>query len=532
LGHKERKTRAMEVSENIREYIVRTGLKPQDMLPSIEKLAQIFNTSRGTVREALMHLSSSGIVRMEQGKGTWVAEPQIHSLLSSVVWKPLLNTVSSDELAMARCAIESAAVGFAAQNATDDELANLNHLCLEMDSARMRADVDNYLDLDRQWHHALAKMSHNSILAELTALLHNLALRALDRNRTIKCAAAEIRYHLDIANALAARRAETAKSLLERHIMEWDTNYRQGKSLTVYCDVLGTGSFGGSFYTLGQVITCLLGQYSWIKPVVHATGGGIENINLTRDRHIGLSIVQADIAEDAYFGRGRYQTPYKDLRYLCRLPGLQYQVVCLASSSIKSLSDLRGKRVSIGARGGTSAEISREILSRCGLMENKDYTSQLNPISLAVHMVLSGAIDAVCFLSMGQSSALLELACQAPVRLLSLEKELINAMLEEHPSWYECTVDADTYPGQTSPAQTIGVPTILVSHRDVPEADAYAVTAAVLRNIDKISALVRPSSGYSLSEAVAEVQIPRHIGAEKYLVESGLITMPQAMGQD
>src|SRR5690606_23953735 len=99
-------------------------MRPGQMLPSIEKLAEMFGASRGTVREALMNLASAGMVRIEQGRGASVSSPEVDNILSSVIWGTALESVSTAEIVQARIAVESHAVVLAASNASSTEIAN------------------------------------------------------------------------------------------------------------------------------------------------------------------------------------------------------------------------------------------------------------------------------------------------------------------------------------------------------------------------------------------------------------------------
>lgn len=517
-----RKNRSQEVAEAIRNYIVQNDMRPGQMLPSIEKLAEMFGASRGTVREALMNLASAGMVRIEQGRGTSVSSPEIDNILSSVIWGTALESVSTAEIVQARIAVESHAVVLAASNASSTEIANLRHLGIEMQTALEHEDYQTYLDLDRQWHHAISKMSRNRLLTELTASLHALSMHDVPPEHVQNTGRSELELHDGVVDALERHDVDHARSLLVRHIEEYHAPWVR-RNLSVYCDALGTGSVGGSFYTLGQEIARLLHQHFGRNPRVYATGGGMENLALTHDGHISLSIVQADLAVSAFHGREPYDQPHRKLRALCRLPGLELQIVTLEALGISTIKDLRGRSIAMGARGGASLRVASEVLRRHGLIEGRDYDAQQHPISSAVHCLLEGKVDAVCFLSIGQSAALLELACEASIRLLPLEKRHIREMVADHPMWYECTVEANTYPNQSGSVETIGVQTLLVCHSGMTDADAYAVTSTILTNIDSIRAAVRPYGKFGLDEATSDIGIPLHPGAGRYLYELGLL---------
>jgi TRAP transporter TAXI family solute receptor len=303
-----------------------------------------------------------------------------------------------------------------------------------------------------------------------------------------------------------------------RHI-EQLTESSRIKDLTIYYDVLGTGSIGGSFYTMGQGIARLIGHHTWIKPAVHVTGGGMENVRLAQGRRIVLGITQADTAANAFTGRGGFDFPHADLRALCCLHSLELQVSTLERTGLGALDQLRGRVVAVGAYGGASAHVSQAVLEQVGLRPNVDYVAQMHPFSTAVDMMRRGLVDAVAFLSVGQSPALLELAVEEPVRLLEIDPALVENLVSRYPQWHPSVIEAGTYPGQTSDVRTIGIPSVLVTHKDLPESDAYAVVSAILDHLDELQSVVYPGRLLSRDMAGLGIGIPFHPGAARYFAE-------------
>mgnify|MGYP000984415971 CR=1 FL=1 len=85
--------------------------------------------------------------------------------------------------------------------------------------------------------------------------------------------------------------------------------------------------------------------------------------------------------------------------------------------------------------------------------------------------------------------------------------------------WLTSNIEANTYPGQVKEIRTIGVPSVLICHKQLGEDEAYKIISAILENPDEISMLVYPRRPYSLQAAAVEIGVPRHPGAQKYLQE-------------
>lgn len=511
------KERASEkVAEAIRQLVVDEGMGPGTMLPSIERLSERFNVSKGTVREALQTLAAAGLVDMQQGRGTSVSRPSLSNLIKSVSWRTAVDGTNVSELMEARIAVETMTARLAAERATKEELNALGGLVAEMRAAVAECNYDRFIELDAAFHSLVARASRNRPLADFVAILRDLLNFTVERDRLVSLAHTATIAHEEIADAIRRRDPEKASEFTIRHIEQLE-KIEDKKGVVIYCDVLGTGSIGGSFYTMGQGVARLIGRYTWIKPAVQVTGGGVENVRLAQDRRIVLGITQADVAFDAYHGRGEFEFAHTDLRALCCLHGSELQISTLESSGIRSLEDLRGRTVAVGAYGGASARVAREVLSRCGLEPYVDYTPQMHPFATAVDMLRRRLVDAVFFLSVGQSAALIELAMQEPLHLISLEESLVKELESEHPYWYRSSIQAHTYPGQDEDVRTIGVPTVLVTHKDLPDSDAYAVTSVILDRSEEIGAMVSPPRAFTLQVASFDVGIPRHPGAARCL---------------
>ncbi len=507
-----------DISIKIQELIVNNNLQPGAMLPSIERLSKQLGVSKGTVREALVGLESIGLVDIQQGKGTMVAKQEISDLFRTISHYSLAQGIGLTEIVEVRLAIETMTAKLAAQRATAKEIDTLVALNVDMRAAISTSDYSKFNTLDSEFHNVIAKSSRNELLAEILIFVREMQDMVVDKAHIKRNAERVVKLNDEVISSLRERDEDSASQVMVRNIKLLD-NEESGQDVLLYCDGLGTGSIGGSFYTLGQKIAKLIGRSTTIKPTVHATGGGVDNVRLTQDKQMVLAISQADVAVDAFKGEGEFDVECRDLRVLCCLPSLELQICALESSGIRKLEDLRGKTVAVGAYGGATARVSKKVLNYCGFHPEIDYQAQMYPITEAVEKLRTGLVDALFVLSIGQSSALVELGCQEPLRFLSLDSQLIDDLINKHSFWLTSNIEANTYPGQVKEIRTIGVPSVLICHKQLGEDEAYKIISAILENPDEISMLVYPRRPYSLQAAAVEIGVPRHPGAQKYLQE-------------
>lgn len=515
---------AETIAEKLQAYIRENDLAVGDLLPSIEKLAKMFSVSNSTMREAMQHLAAAGVVSIEQGRGTYIQEPQIGGLFCTPVWRILCNSMTTEELKETLIAIDVKIMQLATERISLAQVRDMGELLDRMEHTLARADYEGFMVLEGQLRRLLGKTSGNRLLAELSWGLRELPAFKVDRKSMVKFGTESLAHYQKVHQALINGDAEQINQLVIDHIKALDSLEPQ-KDLVIYYDILGTGSLGGSFYTLGQGIAKLIDDNTQIQLDISVTGGGIENVRLAQDRKIAIGITQADVAHDAFHGVGGFDFPHENIRLIGCLPGLELQISTLASSDIHSLEQLRNRPIAVGAHGGASVDVARRVLRHAGLEWEIDYDPKIVSFATSVDMLRNKVVDAVFYLSIGQSPALLELALESPIRFINLDDDLVASLETQHSYWYKGIIETNTYPNQDQPVNTIGIPTILVTHKDLPEADAHAMTASVFMHTNEIQSLVWPPRAFRLQDAAREVGIPYHSGAEKFFARHK-ITVP------
>ena len=212
------------VVDQIQEAVLDGRLKPGDVLPSEIKLKELFNTSRGTIREALRVLEQKGLIDIKTGVGggAVVRSPDTGKVSESLDLLLQSQKVSFDQLAEFREGIEGTVAALAAKRASSDDIRSLNELILKEGSLLQNPGIDwqELLRMDVRVHVAVARAAGNPVYTAVLQMVHENILGFSERfaikDRTVL---EEIyRDHVDLLRAVENGRAEKAKILAEDHV--------------------------------------------------------------------------------------------------------------------------------------------------------------------------------------------------------------------------------------------------------------------------------------------------------------------------
>lgn len=209
----------MTTAQRVKLMIIRRGMKPGDRLPTENELAELFNVSRSTLREAMKFLRAENVVVIRQGSGTFV------SAGTGIGEDPLgLHFTNQEELLKnlfeTRMIIEPQIAGLAVQRATPQDIRNLEYLVHEMDAIQVNSTQTAELDI--QFHTAVAECTHNDVLIRVVPIINEAIRRShSDTKDNLESFRRAKRSHAGIYKAIATGDYMQAKYLTERHI--WET---------------------------------------------------------------------------------------------------------------------------------------------------------------------------------------------------------------------------------------------------------------------------------------------------------------------
>ena len=285
---------------------------------------------------------------------------------------------------------------------------------------------------------------------------------------------------------------------------------------------MGTGGTAGTYYGYGGVLGQYITNKAGINVTVVSTDGSKANIQGIDAGNYQLGTVQSDVMAYAWEGTRAFQEEGK-IDTFRTVAGLYAEAVQLVTmkSDIKTVADLKGKSVSIGAPGSGVYFNAIDVLSAAGLTEN-DIKAQYQSFADSADALKDGKIDAAFIVAGAPTPAITELFTTNEAYLVPIDGEIAERIMADGPFYTVYTVPAGTYNGQTEDVKTVTVKATLIVNADASEDDVYKLTAAIFDNIDAIKAENGKGAELSLENATEGMTVPFHAGAAKYFSEKGI----------
>jgi hypothetical protein len=285
-----------------------------------------------------------------------------------------------------------------------------------------------------------------------------------------------------------------------------------------------TGGQSGIYYPLGVALSQAYGKVlPAAKISVQATKASAENLNLLQQGKGEVAFALGDSVSDAWKGdeEAGFKTPLKKLRAVAGLYPNYIQIIANSESGIKTIADLKGKRISVGApKSGTELN-ARAILKAAGL-SYKDFSKvEYLGFGESVELMKNRQLD-VTLQSVGLGAASIrDLAISINIVMVAVPADVAAKVGDA--AYQPAAIPADTYKGQTTAVPTVAIKNILVTHEGVPADTVYAMTKAMYDNMDGLVAAHNAAKGIVKKDAPVGLPIPLHPGAEKYYREAGLL---------
>lgn len=217
----------MAIAQKVKTMIIQREMKPGDRLPTEKELAELFEVSRSTLREAMKFLRAENVVIIRQGSGTFI------SAGTGIAEDPLgLHFTNQKYLIQnlfeTRMLIEPQITGLAVQRATHQDIRNLEMIVKEMEQIEINGT--STAEMDVQFHTAVAECTHNEVLIRVVPIINESIRRShLETQYDLESFKRAKRSHRDIYKAIADGNFMEAKFLAERHVWETLTDVREGE---------------------------------------------------------------------------------------------------------------------------------------------------------------------------------------------------------------------------------------------------------------------------------------------------------------
>jgi TRAP transporter TAXI family solute receptor len=289
---------------------------------------------------------------------------------------------------------------------------------------------------------------------------------------------------------------------------------------------IATGGTGGVYYPMGGGLAAVLSKHvAGMSATAEVTGGSVDNLNLINSGKPYLAFTMADAAKDALDGDGKFKGKKVDLKTLLVLYPNRMHVVTVESTGIKSMKDLKGKRISTGSPGSATEVMAFRLLEAAGLDKDKDVKRERLGVSESVNAIKDRKIEAFFWVGGLPTAAVTDLANSPGMKIAMIDHAgEVEAMNKQYGNLYfKDVIPMATYSGMPKDNQIASVANILVANGKMSDEEAYKIVKAVF---DHKEELVRTHQEYAtLSEKdqkSASTPIPFHPGAAKYLKEKGI----------
>ena len=289
---------------------------------------------------------------------------------------------------------------------------------------------------------------------------------------------------------------------------------------------IGTGGTSGTYYPVGGMIANAVSQPGKIIVTAQASNGSVANVTAISGGAMESGFTQADVASWAYNGNGVYEGKPKvaDLRLIATLYPESVHLVARKGSGIKTVFDLKGKRVALDEPGSGTLVDAKLILAAYGLSEADIKPEYVKP-NQAGDKMKDGALDAFFFVGGSPAGAIAELASSgAGIELIPIDGPQAEKLRRASPFFAVDVIPAETYKG-VGRVQTLALGAQWVTSAKADTQTVYEITKALFSESTQKTLAAGHAKGKLITKenAVKGAGIPFHPGAEKFYREAGLI---------
>jgi TRAP transporter TAXI family solute receptor len=279
---------------------------------------------------------------------------------------------------------------------------------------------------------------------------------------------------------------------------------------------LTTGAPGGGFDHLGQALDTFSRNLPSLRVLPVPSGGAVSNLRAVQAGDADIGFTFADVAYLAYIGRLDNSSSFDQLRAIAVLQVTPVQLAVRRDSGIKTVGDLRGRRVALGPDGSGTALTSRLILRAYGLSD-EEVEGELLEFADAAQSLVDGTLEAMFDNAVYADSV--RRVVESGGQLVPIQGPHVDRLRTEYPFFHKAVIPRDTYSGLPA-VPTIGVDSLLICRRTLDPRIVYAFAEALFGALPALLA----TQGMSLQlDRAPSAPIPLHDGAARYYREQELL---------
>lgn len=288
---------------------------------------------------------------------------------------------------------------------------------------------------------------------------------------------------------------------------------------------IATGGTGGAYYPLGGAMAKIFNEnIPGVTANAQSTGASVENIGLVSKGETEIAFVQNDVTYYAYTGTETFADKDKitNIRGMAMLYPEVVQIIATADSGIKSVEDMKGKKVAVGAPGSGTEVNARQILAEHGItyddLGKADYLS----FNEAADQLKDKQVDAAFVTAAYPTSAVTEVTQTADIVVVPVNRDKIASLSAKYPFYTEVTIPGGTYKGNDVDVTQAAVMAMLVVPENLDEDLCYNLTKQMFEQRQVIIDTHARGNDIKLETALAGMPIELHPGAKKYYDEKGV----------
>ena len=283
-----------------------------------------------------------------------------------------------------------------------------------------------------------------------------------------------------------------------------------------------TGGESGTYYAFGTVIAQHATNNIGTKVTALVGAGSQSNVNKLADKEAELAFCQSDVMAYAYAGTNLFEKDGKVTNFsvVGALYIEQVQLVAV-NPDIKTVTDLKGKNVSVGAAGSGTYFNALDVLAAYG-MKLEDIKPTYQSFGDSAADLKDGKIDAAFIVAGAPTTAVTDLATtNKNTHLISFDEEHLNKLLTASPSYTKSVIKGGTYNTVKEDIVTVGVGAVLLARDDVSEDIIYKLCKDIFEDPAKLTANHAKYGEVSAEYGASMTSVPYHKGAAKYFTEKG-----------
>ena len=292
--------------------------------------------------------------------------------------------------------------------------------------------------------------------------------------------------------------------------------YGQQKFVTV-----ATGGTAGTYFPLGGAMAEIWNKnVKGVNANATVTGASIANVGMLAKGEVDVIFVQNDGAYYALNGIELFKDKKLDsIRGMATLYNETVQLVALADSGIKTIADLKGKRVSVGAAGSGVELNARQILEAAGLTYNDIKVQHLSFAESAANLK-DGNIDAAFNTAGAPTAAIQDLSVSKNCVIVPVDGEVAKKLMAKYSFYTPEKLPANTYKGVVKDTMTVSVKSMLACSAKMDAQLVYDLLKAMYANGERLVASHKKGADIKLATGLDGMSIPLHPGAEKFFKEN------------